>query len=106
MRTIRSESLALQRVTSVGDEAEFRDSVVLEEDEFTDVEEVELAQGRGVLTTSKDGLGPVRIDADVNGELVTIMLDRIAEDGVSAATKQQFVELADSYIASLYDAEQ
>lgn len=91
-------------VLYVGDEADFQTAMVGGEDDIMDVKEVKLAQGRGALMKPRDGAGPSRIDADANGELITVIVLRPTDDGVQGPTDEEIVEFTNSYINSLYTA--
>lgn len=90
-------------VIYVGDQSDFRDSLISGEDETMSVTEVQLINGEGALTKPRAGGGPARLDIAVNGELIVIIVNRPGdEDKVYGPSDAEMVELANAYISNLY----
>lgn len=88
----------------VGDESDFRDAMIEGEDEFYEVTEVEVGGAPAALSSPRDQVGPVRVDAAVNGELISVMTIRTqAVDGeVVGLTDEELVTVANEYVEALY----
>lgn len=88
----------------VGDESDFRDAMINGEDEFYEVTEVEVGGAPAALSSPRDQVGPVRVDAAVNGELISVVTVRLqTEDGeVVGLTDEETVTVANEYVEALY----